>query len=284
MRSARDAILYPYTTPKGTTYTRRRDLADEDKRTVQPKGEPLILWWPAGRPEPGTDVLLTEGEPDALAAQSTRPDRGLAVAALPGTAMPVNRITAELASAANVYLALDGDKAGRDAADRIGRALQPFTTLRIVKLGDGEDLASRLYAQDDRREWLRNAIATAPAAPKLASKAEPSGYGRKKKADKLRDLRAKGIDPDKSLEAQLEDVVALVRRFVTDDEQTAIIALWVAHTPCGRRRRHHAVSGRHERRETIGQVPVARGPRAACSVPDRGGQHLRGRTLPRTRR
>lgn len=231
VRSDRDTLLYTYTTPKGETYARRRDLADPDKRTVQPKGEPLILYWPAGRPGPGAEVLLTEGEPDALAALSARDeDSNLAVAALPGTATPVERITAELASASTVYLALDGDKAGRDAADRIARALQNFTTIRIVKLGDGEDVASRLAGEEDRAGWLRDAIATAAEAPKLSTKAEPSGYGRHKKADKLRDLRAKGIDPDRSIGALLGDVSGLIRRFVVVDEaQTTVIALWVAH-------------------------------------------------------
>lgn len=237
VRSDRDTILYAYTTPKGATYTRRRDLADPDKRTVQPKGESLILYWPAGRPEPGAEVLLTEGEPDALAALSARdqdPDHHvhpLAVAALPGTATPVERVTAELASASVVYLALDGDKAGRAAADKVARALQNFTTLRIVKLGDGEDLASRLHREEDRAGWLRDAIATAAAAPKLATKAEPAGYGRVKKADRIRDLRAKGLDPDRSLDELLVDVAALVRSFVVlTDPQTTAVALWIAHT------------------------------------------------------
>jgi len=230
VRSDRDTLLYPYTTPKGKTYARRRDLADPDKRTVQPTGEPLILYWPAGRPDPGAEVLLTEGEPDALAALSARQDDNLAVAALPGTATPVERVTAELASASIVYLALDGDKAGRAAADRVARALQNFTTLRIVKLGEGEDLASRLHREEDRAGWLRDAIATAAAAPKLATKAEPSGYGRHKKADRLRDLRAQGIDPDRSLDELLVEAAALVRSFVVVTEaQATIIALWVAH-------------------------------------------------------
>lgn len=231
VRSDRDTILYPFETPKGETYTRRRDLAADRSFTVQPTGEPLILWWPAGRTEPGAEVLLCEGEPDALAALSAMNGRPVAVAALPGTATPVERVTAELGGASCVYLALDGDDAGRRAADRCARALQSFTTLKVIRLGDGEDLASRLHGEDDRPGWLAAALDKAPTAPKLKPKAEPHGYGREKKADRLRDLRAKGIDPDTPAAELLDSLTALICRFVvTDDAQRTVLALWVAHS------------------------------------------------------
>ena len=91
---------------------------------------------------------------------------------------------------------MDGDEAGRKAADRIARVLQQFTELRIVKLGDGEDLASRLYRESDRTAWLRAALEKAPTAPKLKLKAEDGGY-RRKAADSTRDLLAQGIDPER---------------------------------------------------------------------------------------
>jgi hypothetical protein len=98
VRSDRDDLLYEYSKPRGgATFIRRRVL--ETGITKQPSGEPLVLWWPAGRPDPGGNVLLTEGEPDALAALSALSDEAIAVAALPGTQLPPERITAELASA-----------------------------------------------------------------------------------------------------------------------------------------------------------------------------------------
>lgn len=232
VRSDRDAILYPYRTPKGATYTRRRDLGDERKLTKQPKDEPLILWWPSGRPDPGAGVLLTEGEPDALAALSSMNGDGVAVAALPGVGIPAERVTAELATAECVYLAMDGDDAGRKAADRLARALQNFTTLRVVRLGDGEDLASRLHGEEDRAGWLRAALEAAPEAPKLKPKADPEGYARTKTADRRRELLAKGIDPDRIDVAELlSDVKAFIRRYVfLTDRQATTAALWVVHT------------------------------------------------------
>jgi hypothetical protein len=228
VRSDRDAILYPYTTPRGESYRRRRD--PDTGITAQPKGEPLILWWPRSRPDPGTDVLLCEGEPDALAALSALDGYPVAVAALPGTSIPAERVTAELAGAGCVYLALDGDEPGRKAADRLARALQQYTELRVVRLGEGEDLASRLFSEQDRSGWLRATLEGASEAPKLALKSEPEGYGRKKAADRLRDLRARGIDPDMPLGGLLDSLVALIRRFVVVSEaQAAVIAVWIAH-------------------------------------------------------
>ena len=68
VRYSGDTIAYPYTTRDGRTFWRRRALNNPERRTKQPTGEPLILWWPAGRAEAGSSVLLCEGEPDALAA------------------------------------------------------------------------------------------------------------------------------------------------------------------------------------------------------------------------
>ena len=232
VRSDRDSIVYPVTTPRGETYCRRRDLTDERKITRQPSGEPLVLWWPAGRPEPGAEVLLTEGEPDALAAISALNGRPVAVAALPGTEIPADRVTGELAPAEIVYLAMDGDAAGRRAANRLAAALQQFTHLKVVRLGEGEDLASRLFREPDRKEWLSSALDGAKDAPRAKLKDEPEGYARRKPADKLRDLLAKGIDPDRlDLGELLSDVEGFVRRYVyMSDAQAATVTLWVAHT------------------------------------------------------
>ena len=48
VRSDRDDILYPYSRPRGGTFVRRRVLATGI--TQQPSGEPLVPWFPAGRP------------------------------------------------------------------------------------------------------------------------------------------------------------------------------------------------------------------------------------------
>jgi hypothetical protein len=236
--SDRDDILYPYTTAHGETFTRRRK---PDGKVVQPKGQALILYWPAGRPGPGSDVLLCEGEPDALAAISAMDGLPYAVAATPGVTIPVERVTAELAGAGTVYLAMDGDKAGREAADKIARALQHFTALKVIRLGDGEDLASRLFREEDRAGWLRSALENAKDVPKLRlKKAEEGGY-RRKKADATRDLLAQGIDPDKiDLAELLDDICTYIRTYVVlpvivkDDEEhhavAHVLALWVAHT------------------------------------------------------
>jgi Protein of unknown function (DUF3631)/Toprim-like len=239
VRSDRDDILYEYTRPLGGSFTRRRDLAG--KITKQPSGEPLILYWPAGRLEPGSDVLLCEGEPDALAAVSALDGHPITVAALPGTETPADRVTAELATARVVYLALDGDRPGRDAADRFARSLQEFTKLKVVRVGNGEDLASRLYREEDRAGWLQSALEDAKDAPKKALKDEPQGY-RRRKADATRDLLARGIDPDRiDLGGLLDEIRDFTRSYVVlpaivkndttyRDVVANVLALWVAHT------------------------------------------------------
>lgn len=232
VRSDRDDIVYVYETPLGDTFKRRRVLVT--KVTRQPKGEPLVLWWPAGRPEPIGHVLLCEGEPDALAALSALDGHdGVDVAALPGVGIPDARVTAELAGAGSVTLALDGDEPGRKCADRLARALQQFTYLKVIALDDDEDLAAKLYAEDDREGWLRSALEKARDVPKLRlEKAEPEGYGHNKAADRRRDLLAKGIDPDKlDVAALLDDVAAFIRRYVfLSSTQSVALALWVAHS------------------------------------------------------
>ena len=235
---AKDSILYPYRPPRGEPYVRVRDL--ESGITKQPKGEELILWWPAGRPDPGAEIILAEGEPDALAALSALNGDPYSVCAIPGTTIPVERVAAELGAAACVYVCLDGDEAGRKAGNKIAAALQRYTTLKVVKLGDGEDLASRLYREEDRRGWIRNVLAKAPVAPKVRIKAEEGGY-RKKAADRTRDLLARGIDPERLDLAELLDrLAAYVETYVVlpvierggkryERGVGDLLALWVMH-------------------------------------------------------
>ena len=236
-----DSIRYPYSPPRGEPYVRTRDLSDERKLTRQPKNTPLTLWWPAGRAGPGAEVLLCEGEPDALAALSARNGIPVAVAALPGDRIPAERITGELAHAERVYIAMDGDDAGKKAADAIARALQTFTELRVLRVGDGEDLASRLYREDDREGWLRAALEQAKPAPKLRLKAETVGY-RRKAADRTRDLLARGIDPN---ELELDELLERIRDYIQtyvvlptiergeeryERAAADMLALWTLHT------------------------------------------------------
>jgi hypothetical protein len=154
------------------------------------------------------------------------------VAALPGTTIPAERVTAELAGAKCVYLAMDGDAAGKKAANRLAAALQSFTELRVLRVGDGEDLASRLYRESDREAWLRAALENAKPAPKLKLKADPPGYGRDKAADRTRELLARGVDPKKlELGELLDSIRGYIHRFVRITEaQEITTTLWIAHT------------------------------------------------------
>lgn len=177
VRSDRDTLVYPFTTKDGRTFRRRRDLDDPQRRTKQPSGEPLVPWWPAGRPEPGEDVLICEGEPDALAALSALNGRALKVAALPGTTTPPATVALEVATAGRVYMAPDGDGPGRAAADKLARALQSHVELYLIRLEDGQDLADKLAAAEDASAWFAEALEQAPRVPKLRIEPSEGGAG-----------------------------------------------------------------------------------------------------------
>jgi len=120
---------------------------------LQPRGEPLTIWWPEGVPEYVPVVLLAEGEGDALAvisALAERPQRDLpehAVAALPGTGFPVKRLLSELVRIETrlAYLAFDADEAGNAYAERVAVALAE-SGVGTARLGlpTGEDIAEHL--------------------------------------------------------------------------------------------------------------------------------------------
>jgi hypothetical protein len=169
VREANGSIVFPY-----GAFERTRSLnGNAPARTLQPSGEPLVTWWPVGRCG-GDAALLCEGESDALAAISALSGplpvehvRDLPVVAIPGTGYPVGRLVGDLAEAGvtQVWLALDGDTAGRRYVERAAPALkaagvQPF----LIDLPDDRDLADCLAAAEDEGEWIANAIFEAEAA------------------------------------------------------------------------------------------------------------------------
>lgn len=147
-------------------FFRTRDLDAERKATRQPKRRKLDVCYFKGKPSAAQriDLLVCEGEPDALAAEQARREPGtrfaasalvrLRVAFLPGTATPAHKVIAEVErlQPRDVYLAFDGDYAGHAAAERIfeeraGHYMHArkanFTRLPIP---EGQDLADVLAA------------------------------------------------------------------------------------------------------------------------------------------
>jgi hypothetical protein len=157
-------LVYPYVTPDGQPYERRRSFADGITR--QPKGMELSLWWPLGHAL-GLPAILCEGEADTLAAASVVVDsdhpalRLLCPVGVPGASFPASRAADQLGSSAPVYLVMDGDDAGRASARRIAVELQRRGVTSVVcDVGDGCDLSDRLAAMppDDRESWLANLL------------------------------------------------------------------------------------------------------------------------------
>jgi hypothetical protein len=162
VREERGELVYPY-----DGFKRRRPLAGS--RTLQPARVPLRLWWPTGRPAPGADVLLCEGEPDALAALTALaavngdlPVKVPVVAAIPGTGIPAARVVEELRGSSSVTLAMDGDPAGRKCAATLTRALRDAGIAALaIELPEGKDLADLLAASEAPGQALAGLLADA---------------------------------------------------------------------------------------------------------------------------
>lgn len=160
VREERGALVYPC-----GDFERRRPLTGD--RTIQPTGVPLCLWWPAGRPASGAEVLLCEGEPDGLAALTSLaawtgdvPVERPVVGALPGTGTPVATVVDELRGAGAVTLAMDGDAPGRKCQARLAEALREAgITVGTLDLPDGKDLADLLVASEDPGPTLAGLLA-----------------------------------------------------------------------------------------------------------------------------
>lgn len=103
VREEAGALLYPY-----DGFVRTRPL--NGKKTLQPKGVALTGWWPNGHPVWADAILVTEGEPDALAALTAGCE--IPVVAMPGVAY-ARRLGDELRGRTKeALLAFDGDEAG----------------------------------------------------------------------------------------------------------------------------------------------------------------------------
>jgi hypothetical protein len=167
------SVAYRYTRSDGSDFRRVRHLTGRlAGRTLWPKDQEPVLYWPTGRH--GGAILLAEGEPDALAAVSAlRAEDELppvlnrvAVAAVPGS-MKAQGAAEELrdAGATLVYLALDGDPAGHKAADRLADALADIgIEAHRVVLPDGLDLAELLVGSEAPTQALGDLLAEAEAS------------------------------------------------------------------------------------------------------------------------
>jgi hypothetical protein len=167
VRNGAIGITYPCVDANGAPTTRIRRLGDAQPKVVGEAGAPLgVTVW--RRPQPGKLLLLAEGESDALAACSARPD--LAVASIPGVGFPVERLATALYAlkVPGVVLALDSDRAGDAFASKAAPAIaQAGMQVRRLRLEPGQDLADVLAAHrpDERAEWLARAIREAVEPP-----------------------------------------------------------------------------------------------------------------------
>lgn len=208
-------LVFPYADAAGT-FERTRPLDVNVAKVRQPARRPLVTWWPAGRPERVEQVLIVEGESDALAALTAQHAKAdpipaeilshVSVVAVPGASFPVQRLADELRglSVRRAILAPDADTAGDKFATSAAKAL---TTAGVesarLPLPTGTDLADALAAAEDGAGWLASVIADLPDTPQAVDTA-----------------------------ALLGRVEAFVRRFVRlpSDAAATALALFVLHT------------------------------------------------------
>jgi len=176
------AIVFSFLAEDGTSFERRRSLDGGPAKVMQPKGQPLTVWWPTGRPDTAPWVLVCEGESDALAAMSalsaaassdvpylrkaatTLGLGALPVVAVPGCGFPPAKLAEALSAVGCIEarLACDADEAGQAYTDRaavelVKAGIRPFR----VHVRDGSDIAADAAHADNRGDWIANVLADA---------------------------------------------------------------------------------------------------------------------------
>lgn len=145
-------IRIPYTHRTGTWGYRYRNPAPRDKRDRywNPPGQEVHLYNPAHVGFTNREVFFTEGEMDTLVLLHL----GLPAVGLPGANAAFRREWVHLFKGADAYLLMDGDDAGRDAAQKLldGFKKYDMSAMRI-DLPNGYDV-NDLYLED-RDELLR---------------------------------------------------------------------------------------------------------------------------------
>lgn len=176
VRERDGAIVWPTVDADGEPSPRRRPLRDGPGPKVRgATGRTLGVWWPAGRPtHVAGDVLVCEGESDALAALSAlRGVLGICVASVPGAGFPARVLIKELHAVRATVAAFgfDGDLAGGQNADRLADALvAEGIGARIMAIPPGEDLGSIMGKVPSPAAWLSTALLAArPVGLELAA-------------------------------------------------------------------------------------------------------------------
>lgn len=173
VREQRGDIVWPTVDADHRPSPRRRRLGNGPGPKVRGlAGRSPGVWWPLGRPLSlrGGDVMVCEGESDAMAAASLLNGCNT-VSAISGHVRSAV-LAAELRSvgATVAALAFDGDIAGARTADRLAADLvAQGIGARIMHMPQGNDLASVLAGLPtpdglwpaDPRAWLREALLTA---------------------------------------------------------------------------------------------------------------------------
>jgi hypothetical protein len=227
VRESRGELEFPYPNGAAEQFSRTRSLNGAGPKVRQPSATMLVPWQPV-RNGKAREVLVTEGESDALAAISAlrRSPLGqfhdLPVLAIPGTGCPVTRVVEHLASTEcqQAWVALDADDAGRAYTEKLIPLLgEKGIRICRVDFADGFDLADSLaaVAENERGDWIANALLDARAATEEQTDIEQPATG----------LVPTNLEVRELLDATLD---FLSRFLVMSDDGLRVLALWVFHT------------------------------------------------------
>lgn len=149
-----------------------------DKKIRQPAGTKLKPWYLRGKPNEGQSLLVTEGETDALAAESHNAT-GVAVVSIPGSSTPPERFVqqVEALGGPKVYLAFDGDEAGRAATKKFVEALSSVCVVAVVPIEEGSDLSDTLVASSEPSETLADLLSAAEVQTNVVALRPPEEGG-----------------------------------------------------------------------------------------------------------
>lgn len=132
-------IVVPYVSREGEVVAWKHRTAETPALAAPGSNLRSVLYGEWRDTDPQKPVLLCEGESDAWVAQSVLPQ--LSVLSLPSASTAPTPATVNPLSGRVVYLALDGDDAGRAATERWAAALlKEGCDVRFVPVPEGSDL------------------------------------------------------------------------------------------------------------------------------------------------
>lgn len=143
-------LAIPYLTPKGVVSIRFRTLDGEEPKYWQPTGSPTHLYNVAALHVQSDVIAICEGELDALVLDALC---DVPAVGIPGATNWKSHWRLIFDDYEQVFIVMDGDKAGRQAASKLKEHLPNGV---IVDIGDGLDVNEAYLSEG--AEYIRERL------------------------------------------------------------------------------------------------------------------------------